>query len=572
MTANTVLSGKIPVDAFMHAFPFFFAWDDSNVIVELGPSLQKLCGHVYPGARVQDVFALKRPAGELTFSFAEKNAGELFLIVDRVNQRTLRGSVMPLPDQHLMVMLATPWLADTNQMIEYGLSLRDFAPQDQTIDLLQLLQSQDMATADLRRLNEVLREKRRELQEQQAQLEKLALVVSRTDNAVVITSRTGRIEWVNDAFTRITGYRSEEVLGRKPGEFLQGPETDPSIVRTMSEHLQEKRGFIVEVINYHKDGSKYWVSIEVQPILSAGGEVTNFVAIERDITERKQNQESLERYRVHLEELVEARTQELTQNQLLLEAIVKTNPNGVLLVDNAGVIRMANQALEQIFGYGYRELIGRELEVLIPAGRRDSHVCMRRQFMTTEASRQMGAGGELLGQRKDGLTFPVEIALASFTVHDERFVQATVVDVTERKEAAMALHALNQSLEEKVALRTEELLAASAAKSKFLAHMSHEIRTPMNGILGLAQLLERTSLQLDQYEMVRRIRQAGTSLMEILNDILDFSKIEAGGLRIEAEPFELGRYCRNSTACWAPMLEIREQNYILMRKILLRVR
>lgn len=149
------------------------------------------------------------------------------------------------------------------------------------------------------------------------------------------------------------------------------------------------------------------------------------------------------------------------------------------------------------------------------------------------------SGNDLLGRRKNGSTFPIEVALASFTTDEERFVQATVADVTERKGAESALRDLNANLERKVQERTLALAAASAAKSEFLANMSHEIRTPMNGMLGLAQLLEGEALSQEQLAMVRGLRQAGQSLLQILNDILDFSKIEAGQLRLDSRPFEL---------------------------------
>ena len=96
-----------------------------------------------------------------------------------------------------------------------------------------------------------------------------------------------------------------------------------------------------------------------------------------------------------------------------------------------------------------------------------------------------------------------------------------------------------QSLERKVAERTEQLAAANAAKSQFLASMSHEIRTPMNAVLGLAQLLQDEPLTEDQLQMVHRINTAGRSLLSIINDILDFSKIEAGQLSVEQRPFKL---------------------------------
>ena len=117
--------------------------------------------------------------------------------------------------------------------------------------------------------------------------EKLALVASRTDNAVIISDVDGNIEWVNEGFIRITGYTLAEVVGRKPGAFLQGPETDPATVLDMCEKLRKGEGFQTEIVNYAKDGRKYWLAASVQPIHDAAGKLTNFIAIESDITERK---------------------------------------------------------------------------------------------------------------------------------------------------------------------------------------------------------------------------------------------------------------------------------------------
>jgi light-regulated signal transduction histidine kinase (bacteriophytochrome)/CheY-like chemotaxis protein len=98
---------------------------------------------------------------------------------------------------------------------------------------------------------------------------------------------------------------------------------------------------------------------------------------------------------------------------------------------------------------------------------------------------------------------------------------------------------LRNNQEQRIREQSRQLMAASAAKSQFLAQMSHEIRTPMNAILGFAKLLEDEALSEDQQQMVRRINAAGRSLLSIINDILDFSKIEAGQLSIEQSPFKL---------------------------------
>ncbi len=144
------------------------------------------------------------------------------------------------------------------------------------------------------RLNQRLRQEmderilvEQELRRSETEARKLALVASRTHNAVILTDAHGNIEWINDGFTRITGYMINEVLGRTPGSLLQGPETDLKEVAVMRDCVRKGQGFHVELINYAKDGRKYWISIEAQPIHDEAGNLVHFMAIESDVTERK---------------------------------------------------------------------------------------------------------------------------------------------------------------------------------------------------------------------------------------------------------------------------------------------
>jgi PAS domain S-box-containing protein len=120
----------------------------------------------------------------------------------------------------------------------------------------------------------------------------LAFLAQRTPNAVIVTDPTGRIEWVNDGFSRLTGYTPEEVQGFVPGAILQGPKTDADTIARMAEALARAEGFDVELVNYAKNGEPYWVHIDCQPIVE-NGELTHFVAIESDVTARKTLEENL---------------------------------------------------------------------------------------------------------------------------------------------------------------------------------------------------------------------------------------------------------------------------------------
>lgn len=236
----------------------------------------------------------------------------------------------------------------------------------------------------------------------------------------------------------------------------------------------------------------------------------------------------------------------LQEAQACFQMLFEANTSGLLVVDVMGRIVMANPAFENMFGYQLSELINQPVEILLPEQNRKLHAERRMEYLNQPTSRIMGAGRDLCGTRKDGSVFPIEIGLSPYRDNQQPYVLATIVDISERKQAQDEILRMNEVLELRVAERTAELQAArqeaehlSSVKGNFLANMSHEIRTPMNAILGLAYLLEKADLGPEEQILVKKIRIAGRSLLGIINDILDFSKIESGRLEIEHAPFRL---------------------------------
>ncbi|AKD04220.1 PAS domain-containing sensor histidine kinase [Pontibacter korlensis] len=125
------------------------------------------------------------------------------------------------------------------------------------------------------------------------ELEKLSLVASKTDNGVIITDAEGLTEWVNEGFTKITGYTLPEIMGKKPGALLQGQETEESTVKMMSERIQQGLHTNATLINYRKSGEKFWVSMDITPIFGEDGKVTQFIAIQQDATMMKEAEANL---------------------------------------------------------------------------------------------------------------------------------------------------------------------------------------------------------------------------------------------------------------------------------------
>lgn len=193
------------------------------------------------------------------------------------------------------------------------------------------------------------------LHDRQGELRKLSHVASRTDNIVVITDGGGYIEWTNDSFTTLTGYSPDEVVGKRPGDILQGPETDPETVEYMRQCLLDQRGFKCELINYGKRGDPYWVAVEVQPVHDETGELINFIAIERDITRQREVEAALRQAKKEAEEANVAKSQFLAN----MSHEIRTPMNAIigmagLLMDTelsdeqlefASTIRVAGESL-----------------------------------------------------------------------------------------------------------------------------------------------------------------------------------------------------------------------------------
>ena len=208
----------------------------------------------------------------------------------------------------------------------------------------------------------------------------------------------------------------------------------------------------------------------------------------------------------------------------LLESV----PDAMVIIDETGSIVLVNAQAERLFGYSRAELIGRPVEMLMPARFRHKHEHHRQHYSAAPAIRPMGVGAELFAVHKNGLEFPVEISLSPLKTEKGLLFISSVRDVTERKRFEKTLQDKNAELEK-----------ASRTKDRFLSSMSHELRTPLNAIIGFTGTLLMKlpgPLTADQDRQLKTVQSSAKHLLSLINDLLDLAKVESGKVELNFEP------------------------------------
>ena len=352
----------------------------------------------------------------------------------------------------------------------------------------------------------------------EASLVKLSLAVEQSPESIVITDLEGRIEYVNEAFVANTGYSRVEAIGQNP-RILKSGKTPPETYAAMWQALAEGLPWKGEIVNRRRDGSEYIEFARITPIRQDDGRISHYVAVKEDITAKKQIADELDRYRHHLEDLVDLRTGLLATRERNLNVIMNGIPGAVGYWDRELINRFANPAYQegmgvspaQIEGRHYREVLGEEVyeqsRPMLEGALRGEAQCFERAFPLPKSPGIVRWRQVHFVPDRDG------DEVAGF------FVMA--FDIDELKRAR------------------EQAQQANRAKSAFLATMSHEIRTPMNAIIGLTYLLRRAQPTPEQQDKLDKIAGAAAHLLSIINDILDLSKIETGKLVLEHTDFSL---------------------------------
>jgi PAS domain S-box-containing protein len=212
----------------------------------------------------------------------------------------------------------------------------------------------------------------------------------------------------------------------------------------------------------------------------------------------------------------------------LVGSVLDSAPDAMIIIDSAGVIVFANRQVSALFGHESADIVGKNVEMLLPERFRQRHIGHRRGYTGNVRVRPMGAGLDLFGIRKDGTEFPVEISLSPIGKEGDITVAAAIRDVSERKRVEQALTDARRDAEH-----------ANRAKSRFLATASHDLRQPLQTLGLLNGALRRMIADPECQEVLTQQEEAIDAMSRLLNALLDISKLESGAITLALTDFPL---------------------------------
>ena len=399
----------------------------------------------------------------------------------------------------LILMIALAWWTlkkPFRPMIEAANTLEKWSkhPEKFTEEQLVIHQQDEVGTL-IKAFNQLLainREREADLTSSREEYKKLAIVAQTTTNMVTITDRHSHLLWVNPAFVKHTGYTEAFMLGKKPGHFLQGADTNQDTVKIIRGAIKHHKGFDVEILNYKKSGEPYWTHIIATPI-DKDDENSGYVSIQADVTEQKQALVNVERDR-------EDR-----------ESVFDSNPNPMVVLNSQRYVSYANPAFCQLLNMKVRQILFLsevELDKLIQTKCTDAddYIATSNIPITTG----LKEGKTIAPTNNNALGF-------SLKLDEVKVIARHYIDCNLPRISRVIYY---QDITQRSVI--------DKMKSEFVATAAHELRTPMTIIYGYTELLRMGSDNLDeQQEMLEVIHSQSKAMIHLLNDMLDIARIEA---------------------------------------------
>ncbi|MBI1926094.1 PAS domain S-box protein [Candidatus Poribacteria bacterium] len=395
-----------------------------------------------------------------------------------------------------------------------------------TVEEVEAANEELQATAEeVEVANEKLQATNEELQTITKELEHIGAyrktLMDSMQDILMTTDTSGVITDVNRAAERISGYSREELIGQPFRQFFADSErAQADIEQVLAEEGVSNEG---GVSNYDltlvaKDGRQVLVSYNATVLRDPEGHITGVLGTARNITRQ-----------------VKA-TQALQDSEKRIRAIVETVVDGIFSISERGIVELLNPTAERLFGYAADEVIGQNIKMLMPEPYSSEHDSYLANYLSTGEKKIIGIGRQVVGRRKDGTLFPMDLAVGEVLLNNRRMFIGTARDVTKQVQADEQIQKMHAELEQQVEMRTVELehsgkaLAARNRDLETLLHViSHDLREPLRAIENFSRLVnERYAERLDEkgQDFLSRVSQGVTRLNHLLNDILMLSRVQ----------------------------------------------
>lgn len=327
------------------------------------------------------------------------------------------------------------------------------------------------------------------------------------DYGIFMLDPAGLVVSWNAGAERISGYQADEILGHDfsiffPPEDIAAGRPQQELMVAAAEGRLEDQGWRVR-----KDGSRFWADVVMTPLRNTSGTLRGFSKVTRDLTERRRVEEALR------------------DSEERFRSLVETAHDAIVSADTQGIIVSFNPAAERVFGYSQEEALGQSLALLMPERFHQPHWQGLRRYVVTSQARVIGTTVEMVGKRKDGAEFPLELSLASWKSKENTFFTGILTDITERKKA-----------EDAIRERSAQMQAANDELEAFSYSVSHDLRAPLRAIDGFSQaFLEDYGAKVDEtgQDYLRRVRAATQRMGQLIDDLLDLSRVTRAEMRRE---------------------------------------
>jgi len=362
------------------------------------------------------------------------------------------------------------------------------------------------------------------------EVQQLEWLLNSAADGMLVADSEGRIILSNPPLQRMFGYASDELTGR-PLEILL-----PENIR--HGHIAQRAGYFMhpvarsmgsgrEFSGRRQDGTIFSIEVSLSPLQTPTG-LTLVMATVHDITHRKQVESAL------------------LDSEARMRAIFDTAVDAIVTIDERGIIERFNPAAERIFGYLEAQVAGKNVSMLMPPPYRDMHDGYLARYMQTGERKIIGIGREVVGLRKNGTVFPMELAVAEMKIGERRMFTGVVRNITERKQA-----------EEENARLMQEIRGANEELTSFAYVVSHDLKAPLRAIGSLADWLSTDYA--DKFDdegkehmrlLISRVHRMGA----LIDGILQYSRV--GRVKEAVVEVDLNRVVRETVDLLAPPANI----------------